>query len=282
MSADGYPRVERSSARWALTTLFGVLALLVLVPVIYVVGTSVRPLADIQASPLGLPTSPVLDALSEVWNRSGMPRSIVNSTLISAGSAITMGICASMAAYAFVFAPFRGARAVFLVIIAGSMLPAQAILYPLFTQLLNAGLINTFPGVILAQSSFGLPLTTFAFAAYFRSLPGELVEAAAIDGASSLRTLVHVILPMSGPIVATTGILNFVWTWNDLLLPLIILQDQENQTLIQTLSLLPGQAGIDENVLAATAVIGMVPLIGLFLIAQRRIVAGMTAGAVKG
>jgi ABC-type glycerol-3-phosphate transport system permease component len=280
-SIGTYPRVDGRVPRWTIVGGFIGIALAVIVPLLFTINTGLRSAADYGTNPLGVATHPTLSALQEVWGRADLPRTALNSAIVSFGSVTAMWLFASAAAYVFVFEPFRGSRGLFALLVASALVPVQAIMYPLFKVLLDLHLTNSYLGMIIAQTAFGIPLTVFAFAAYFRALPRELVDAAKVDGASAVRTLWHVILPMSKPILATTGVINLVWTWNDLLLPLLIMQQPDKQTLTQSLSLIPGQLGIVPGLAAAAALIGMAPLVLLFLVAQRQLVAGITQGAMK-
>ena len=134
---------------------------------------------------------------------------------------------------------------------------------------------------MLTYVGFGIPLTTLLFAAYFRRLPRSVLEAARVDGASTLKILFQMVLPMSMPVVVTTGIFNVIWTWNELFLPLVLIQDPAKETFIQRLSLVPGQYATNQADIAAAAVVGMIPLLLVYLVAQRFVIRGMTAGALK-
>ena len=212
-----------------------------------------------------------------------MPRSLINSIITSVGAVIILWIVCGLAAYAFTLLRFRGQSVLFLVVLSTLLIPVQVIMFPLFAEFRNFGLVNTYHGMILGFVVFGIPLTTFQFAAYFKTLPRETVDAARADGASALETLRFVVLPMSKPILAVTGIINFVWTYNDVLLPFLLITDSEVKPLVAQLAVITQSQFFASSVpvLAAAALLGFAPTVVVYLIAQRQIVRGITAGAVK-
>lgn len=277
-------RAQRSRLRPGRIAVFIFLSLItvaVLFPIAYVFNESLISAAGLRNGTL-LAIPPSLDSLSEVWRRSGMPLSFINSLIYSSGSVIALWVVGSMAAYAGTKLKMKGRNALLFGIVLFLALPFQTILYPLFAQIKDLGWVNERYGLIVVMTAFGLPVTIFQFAAYFRSLPNEVVEAAKIDGASALRTLFQVILPMSMPVLAITGVLNAIWTWNAIYLPLILITKRDNQTMVVTLAQLVGESGVTNTTAASIAVLGMLPMVIFFLIAQRTIIKGMASGAVRG
>lgn len=169
----------------------------------------------------------------------------------------------------------------FLIILLALFVPLQAMLVPFFLVMRQLGLLNNYAGLVLAQTAFSVPVTTFLFASYFRGLPGEVLEAAKVDGATTLRTIWSVVMPMSRPALATTGILVFVGTMNSFLLPLLVMSKPELQVLIVNLALARGQYFVEPTLSAAGVVYGIVPMLIIGLFAQRFLIKGATAGAVK-
>jgi raffinose/stachyose/melibiose transport system permease protein len=162
------------------------------------------------------------------------------------------------------------------------MLPMQTILYPFYVQVRDLKLLNQYYGLILTFTAFAVPMTTYQLAAYLKGIPDELIDAARIDGASSWQVLVKIILPIAKPALAAIGIINFVWMWNDLLMPLMVMQRPDRMTLIVSLSLLPGQYGSSTTLVCAGVIIAVTPVILMYLVAQEQLVKGMTMGALKG
>jgi ABC-type glycerol-3-phosphate transport system permease component len=255
-------------------------SVVVVAPIVYTIATAV------QTTPwngYGPDTSDPLGPLRGAWQYGLMPGSLINSLITSSGAVIVLWVVCSMAAYAFALMHFRGREILFLAVLAAVLVPVQVIMFPLFVEFRNFGLANSLPGLTLGFVIFGIPLTTFQFAAYFKTLPHEVLDAARVDGASTLQTLFRVVLPMSKPILAVTGIINFVWTWNDVLLPFLLTQDSDKKPLVAQLAIITQSQFVSSSipVLAAVAMLGFGPTVLVYLIAQRQIVRGITAGSVK-
>jgi ABC-type glycerol-3-phosphate transport system permease component len=143
-------------------------------------------------------------------------------------------------------------------------------------------LVGQYFGLIIVYAAFGLPLGTFLLAAYLRTVPDELLEASRIDGANHIQIITRVMFPVTIPAVVTLAIINTIWMWNDLLLPLLILSQEKRTTLMVAVSLIRTQYDIHVPLISAGLIIGMIPVIIAYLIGQRQLIRGMTAGAVKG
>ena len=269
-------------ARSLIWVALALMACAVLLPLILTINVSLKTTKQYAHSSLGLTGSPTIQNYVQVWHYAGMPRTFFNSILTSGGAVVVLWVVAGFAAYAFAFLRFRGRSILFLAILATVMLPLQTILYPFFVQMIHLHLANEYYGLILAFTVFGIPLITFQFAAYFKTLPFEVIEAAKVDGASAVRIWWRVVMPMSKPVVATTGVIILVSTWNDLLLPLLVMSSASRQPLTTSLAILFDQQFVyDTPLLAASALMGMIPIMVAFLIAQRQLVQGITAGAVR-
>lgn len=257
-----------------------VLAVAVILPVAYTVITALGRPSGASYGPEG---DDLFWAIRAAWDHGLMPGSLINSVVTSLGAVVVLWVVCSLAAYAFTIMRFRGREFLFLLVLATLLIPVQVIMYPLFIQVRAFGLVDTHIGLILGFVVFGIPLTTFQFAAYFKTLPLETIDAAKVDGASTLQTLFRVVLPMSKPILAVTGIINFVWTYNDVLLPFLIIQTSENKPLVAQLAIITQSQFFSSSlpVLAAAALLGFAPTVAVYLVGQRQIVRGITAGAVK-
>jgi ABC-type glycerol-3-phosphate transport system permease component len=252
----------------------------VLIPILYTISTA---LGTSPWNGYGADTSVLFGSLQAAWQYGLLPGSLVNSVITSSGAVVVLWIVCSMAAYSFALMKWRGREVLFLVVLASLLVPVQVIMFPLFVEFRDFGLVNSYQGLILGFVVFGIPLTTFQFAAYFKTLPYEVLDAARVDGASTLQTLFRVVLPMSRPILAVTGIINFVWTWNDVLLPFMLTQDSERKPLVAQLAVTTGSQFVSSStsVLAAIALFGFLPTVVVYIVAQRQIVRGITAGAIK-
>jgi ABC-type glycerol-3-phosphate transport system permease component len=187
-----------------------------------------------------------------------------------------------MAAYALARLEFRGRNVILSLILVVTMFPQIAIVSPLFMLLRALHLIDTYPGLILPYVTFAMPLTVWLLAGFFQQLPRDLEEQAMVDGASHWQTLVRVILPISGPGLATAAILTFIYCWNEFLFALSFTLGPERQTVPVAIALFRGQYQVPWGEILAAAVIATIPVVLLTLAFQRRIVQGLTSGAVKG
>jgi ABC-type glycerol-3-phosphate transport system permease component len=207
----------------------------------------------------------------------------IRNSLVVAGSTtlfcVTIG---SLCAYALARLRFRGKALLLGVILAVSMFPQIAVVSPLFLLLRSVRLIDTYPGLILPYLTFAMPLAVWLLVGYFRQLPAELEEAAMVDGASRMRAFREVIVPLALPGLAATAILTFVYSWNEFLFALSFTLGPERQTVPVAIALFRGQYQVPWGQVLAAAIVATAPVAVLVLAFQRRIVQGLTAGAVKG
>jgi raffinose/stachyose/melibiose transport system permease protein len=278
-------RRARRQPDWVLVGLWIGLVLLALVwlsPFVFMVFTAFKSDADINttaafAPPTGLAWSNFTDA----WTRGKFSTTLFNSMLITAIK-VPVGILVSaMAAYALAQIRFRGSKLLFLVILLGTMIPFQVLLAPLFSMVNRLGLINTYVGVILPYIAFGVPYQVFVLHGFFRQLPREMSEAARIDGASHVVIFFRLFLPLSLPALSALVILDFVSTWNEFAMALVLLQDGEKWTLPLGLMGFQGQFSAAYGPLNAAIIMTILPATVVYLIFQRYFVSGLTLGAVK-
>jgi ABC-type glycerol-3-phosphate transport system permease component len=207
---------------------------------------------------------------------------IRNSIVVAGSTTIFCVVVGSLAAYALARLRFRGKAIILGFILAVSMFPQISIVSPLYLMLRALGLINTYPGLILPYLTFAMPLTVWLLVGYFRQLPPDLEEAALVDGASRWQSFVRVRLPLSVPGLATTAIVTFIYSWNEFLFALSFTVGPDRQTVPVAIALFRGQYQVPWGEILAAAVVATVPVAAMVLIFQRRIVQGLTAGAVKG
>ncbi|MCL5964736.1 MAG: carbohydrate ABC transporter permease [Deinococcus sp.] len=283
----GVNRIQmRHPLRWGtiLTSLLVLLGALVMVaPFLWMLSTSLKPgTAVLSLPPQLVPKEPTLEAYLEVARSFPMARVFLNTLLVAVATTLGQLVISSMSGYAFARLPFPGRDALFFVYLATLMVPFAVTVTPLFLVVKILGWTNSYAGLIVPMifSAFG----TFLMRQFFLSVPVELEEAATLDGASTLVTFVKVILPTSGPALATLGIFSFMASWNSFLWPLLIVNDQEYMTLPLALATLqglyPGQT--QWNLVMAGTVIAVAPMIVVFLLAQRWVVEGVTASGLKG
>lgn len=228
-----------------------------------------------------------LDNYSEIFNRPqlaepGFINFFKNSFIITIPSTILPIIIASLAAYAFTWLNLPYRNVFYLATIAMLIVPLQTTWIPVLRMLNTAGLIGTWPGIWIAHSSYGTPFAIFLLYNFFRNLPAELFEAARVDGASEFGMFFRIVVPLSLPALASLGIFQFVWVWNDLMNALIFLVDQQKFPLTVGIRQLVGQYANEWDILASGAFITMVVPLIVFFSLQRYFVRGVTAGAVKG
>jgi multiple sugar transport system permease protein len=281
----GRPRQE-SRVKVFLYVLAGVLAVLVfVVPLVWALMRSLQPNATITSPPdFSTFFKLTFDNFRGIAHQGHIPRAILNSLLVSGGTAILTTLLATAAGYGFGRFTFRGSGVAFGLIIVTLMIPFQAILTPLFMQLNAMHLTDSLFGLVLFYSTVNLPFGTFVMRTAFSSIPGELEDAASIDGAGTMRTFTHVLRPLVVPGMATTALYAFLAAWTEFLGALTFLTRQDLYTLpLSLVNLQQGAYGqIDYGFLAAGSVIAMIPCVILFVALQRFYVAGLSAGAVKG
>ncbi|CAN5138183.1 MAG: carbohydrate ABC transporter permease [Nocardioidaceae bacterium] len=204
------------------------------------------------------------------------------SIIVSLAVVVLSATLASLAGYAFGTMRFRGSTALFYLLLLGLMVPSEAIVVPLYYDLRAIGLTDTYLSLILPQVAQSLAFGTFWMRAYFRSSSREVIDAARIDGAGHLRILWSILLPMGRPALITMVVLVFMWTWNEFLLPLVMITDEDLRTAPLGLAFFQGQYTAGTSLLAAGALLVALPVVVVYLIAQRHFIRGMLEGAVKG
>ena len=205
-----------------------------------------------------------------------------NSLIVATVSTAICSIVGALAAYPLARFPIRFKRTILFFILAVSMFPSMAVLGPLFLFMRDLGLINTHAGLIIPYISFLLPVTVWVLTNFFREIPLSLEEAAAIDGCTPLQTFVHIMIPLAIPGVSTMVILNFIAAWNEFLIAYTITKNLVSQTIPVGIVMIQGEYEFPWGDMSAASVIATVPLIVVVLIVQRKVIAGLTAGAVKG
>ncbi len=257
--------------------------LLSVLPLLWVFKMSIVTKGELQASPPTiLPQDPTTESYAAIFADAGFLRSLLNSTIVAGTTTIVCLVLGSIAAYAIARLRFRFKSPFMTLILAIAFFPPVAIIGPLFSQFSEIGLVNTYAAMIIPDTVFALPLTVWLLVAFFRELPFDLEEAAKVDGATTLQAFWKVIVPLSAPGVFTTAILTFIFAWNEFLFATTFLFTPDTQPVTVVIPNFASQYTVDYGAQAAAAVVVTVPLVILVLIFQRRIVSGLTAGAVKG
>ncbi len=274
------PHQRLTFGKLALVVGLGIVAVAFVFPFIWMVLTSLKTEGDIfHYPPTILPTVWTLDAYIDIWQRAPMARFFVNSMLFAGGVTIVSLFLDSLAAFAFSRLHFPGRNLLFFFVLIALMLPFQVTFIPLYVTVQQLGLINSFGGLIIprATNAFGI----FMLRQFFNSLPRELDEAARLDGASEFYIYSRIILPLSGPALATLTIFHFMYNWNDFLWPLLITKSTEMYTLPAGLALFMGQHVVEYALMMAGATLALLPLFIAFLFAQRYFVQGIALSGLK-
>jgi N,N'-diacetylchitobiose transport system permease protein len=253
-------------------------------PVYWMVNTAFKPRAEVMTSvPIFFPEHPTLDNIVAAVTQPNFLPDLRNSLIVVAGTvllSITLGALAAAALSRF---RFRGRRAIMVAILAVQMLPATALLIPMFLIFNQLGLLGTYFGLVLAYVASVLPFSIWVMRGFFVAIPYEIQEAAMVDGAGTPRILWSVLFPLVAPGVIATSIFAFIHAWNDYLVAYTFMKEQSMYTLPVWLASFTTEAtGTDFGGQMAASVIFSVPVVIFFLIIQRNLVSGMSAGAVKG
>lgn len=276
------PPARPLAGRWlgpaAIQVLLWTYAVVALTPLVLMVLNSFRPSEALVTDPLGLPLNPTFEAYREAWTEASFGTYFLNSVVVTC-TAVALGTGVSaLAAYPLGRYFFRGNTLLTAYFLAGLMLPIRLNAVPVFYLLASMGLLDSRVGLILVYAASGVPFSVFVLTVFFRQLPNDLEEAARIDGASELRTFFRIMLPLVRPALATVALFQFIQLWNDFFFPLVLLRDKSKFTLPVGLTQFFGQHQTDYSLLFAGLVITTIPLVIVFLLATKQIIAGLTAG----
>jgi raffinose/stachyose/melibiose transport system permease protein len=259
-----------------------VLAGIVLVPLLATALDGFKDLPGLHADPVGLPRAWLWRNYWEVLSGAHYWRVLGNSLLMALLTvALTLSL-ASMAAFVFAHLRFSGDRFLFGYLQLGLLFPAATAVLPLFIKIRDLGLLDSYWGVVLPQVAFSLAMAILLLRNAFRQLPSELFDAAMIDGCGYFGCFFHITLPLSGPILSTVAVISFVSSWNNYLLPLVVLNSESRYPWTLGLMSYQGQYATSWQLVLAFVTLTILPAILMFMMAQRYVVAGLTAGAVKG
>lgn len=260
-----------------------VVASIVLIPLIATVVGGLRTNGELLSEPFSIPKTlhwenygTVLAPSSPFW------ASLVNSLWVVIGTIVLLLVTASPAAFVLARMRFPGREVIYNIFLFGLLFPLTVAALPLYISIRSLGLLDNLWGVILPQVAFGLPTTILILRNFFRAIPQELEDAATIDGASRFGFFVRVLLPLSRPALAVVSVLAAVGSWNNFLLPLLVLTDQSEWTLPMAVTQFQQQFSTDWAAVLAFVTLAMIPAVFIYLLAERQIVSGLTAGAVKG
>ncbi|MDF2993642.1 MAG: ABC-type sugar transport system, permease component [Microbacterium sp.] len=286
MSTQATPRANtrsllRLARRIPINLLLIVLSIAMIYPIVIIVITAFKPNLEVLTNPTGLPQAPTFDNFVTSWQDAGFTNLFFNSVLLTVTSMTVATFVAALASYAIVRQATRIGSGVYLLLAAGIFLPMQLALVPQFRVVRDLGLINNYVGVILIYIAGALPFGVFLMAAFMRQVPKEIVEAAVIDGAGYFTLFRRIFLPLARPAIATFWVLQGVGVWNDYLVPQLLLTDPSKRTLTTGVLYFKAQYLADWGNIMAAVLIMSLPILLLFVFAQRFFVSGLYAGAVK-
>jgi len=263
----------------ALYLLIVVGAAIMFFPFLWTVITSISPGSGLRVTPQLIPENPSLGAYVQLFDRLPFGRVILNSLFLAVACTILQLVTSSLAAYAFSRLPFRGRSLLFAVYLATMMMPIQVLIVPLFIEMKSFGLLNTYVAVLLP--SIGSAFGVFLLRQAMNSVPRDLDQAATIDGAGHFRIFSQIVLPLVKPALATLAVFSFLGSWNSFLWPLIVLRKPELRTLPVALSALQGQFTTQWDVVMAGSVISIIPMVALYIFAQKYVIQGVAGSGLK-
>jgi multiple sugar transport system permease protein len=278
-------RESREYALWSIAIV--AVLVLALIPVVWLASLSLKP-PDAVADQRFLPSEISFENYESLFtggiSDSPFVKPLINSIVIALVTTAISIVLASFAAYAIARLQFPGKRLILIGALAIAMFPPISTVGPLFDMWRALGLYDTYPGLIIPYLTFSLPLAIYVLVAFFREIPWELEQAAQVDGATPFQAFTRVIVPLAAPGVFTAAILVFIFAWNDFLFAISLTSSDASRTVPAALAFFTGESSFTQPTgsIAAAAVLVTVPIIVFVLFFQRRIVAGLTAGAVKG
>jgi len=273
---------RRTAADWVLLTGVVVIGILIASPFLLVLINSFKSPSDYAANgPLSLPKALYFKGIADFWNYVDFPLKLWNSFYTSAAAALLAVLISVLNAFAIGIGRVRGRTWIIILFLLANTIPQEGLLYPLYYMFKQVDLYDTTWSIIIVftviQSAFG----TYLLSSVFGTFPKEILEAAALDGASRWQILWRVIVPIVRPTLSVMMIFFFIWTWNEFLIPVTMLISNDNQTVPVAISLLQGDKIMDVTTTSASALLGLLPTLVFFLIFQRTLARGITAGAVK-
>jgi raffinose/stachyose/melibiose transport system permease protein len=281
-TGDKTLRIKTRIGRVALYVAAYLILAFIVVPVLFAILGGFRTTGQIAADPVGLPNPWVFTSYKATLTLPAFWRQMFNSTLIALITTAVVLPVASLAAFVIARYRFRGRESFYTLFTLGLLFPVAVAIIPLFIVLRQIGMLNNPLGIALAQAAFALPLSIVILRPFLRSIPRDLEDAAAIDGCTTFRFYWSVILPLSGPALATVAILTIVTSWNAFLLPLLVLIQPEQWTLPIGVNNISAQYTSDTARVLAYTSLSIIPALFFYFLTERQIVRGLTAGSLKG
>ncbi|RYE09014.1 MAG: carbohydrate ABC transporter permease [Hyphomicrobiales bacterium] len=288
-AADSFESTQTASERrpgfvvqlYIYASLF-LVAAIVLIPLVATALGGFKTLGELRSNPFGLPVDWVFSNYGDIFFSTRYWQLLGNSLIIGVLTVALTIIVSATAAFAFAHVRFFGSGFLLNYFLIGLMFPVATAILPLFLRIRDLGLLDTYWGVVLPQVAFHIGASILLFRNYFRNMPEELFDAAFVDGAGYIRFFWYVTLPLARPIIATVGIISFVQSWNSYLLPLIFLNTESKYPWPLGMMVYRGEFGTEWHLVLAFITLTILPTVIVFFLAQKHVVAGLTAGALKG
>jgi raffinose/stachyose/melibiose transport system permease protein len=276
------PRLRRRMVQVAIYGFLTAWLLINIFPIIWVALAGLKTDVEIFKQPFALPAQWKFENYTFAFEKAHIGLYLVNSATFSGGATILGLILAALCAFPFARFNFRMKGMLWAFLMAMFLLPQSMRIIPLIVSLIKIGLYGTMPAMIIAYATGGIPFSAFFLRAYMESIPRELEEAAIMDGANMWQVFRQIIIPLSGPALATLAIFNFLTAWNELFFVVLMSRNESTFTIPAGIANLSSQMASQYSLIAAAFTISMLPVLVIFMIAQRQVVKGMTAGALKG
>jgi len=252
-----------------------------LAPIIWIWSSALKTSIEIARDPFGLPAQWRWSNVKRAWTVGHFDRYMGNTLIYCVAIVGGVVILASLTGYALAMLPLPGRGAILMTFVLGLMVPFQSVMIPIYYLLRDIHLLETYWAFILPGIAFRLPFGIFLMRGFFRGLPGEIADAARVDGANEWAVFRQVMLPLAWPGLATLIVFQFIWTWNQFLMPLVFVQRDELRPVSLGTMFFFGRFSSDRGLIAAGVTISMLPMVALYLVLQRRFIEGITAGALK-
>lgn len=273
---------DKALQRWSVVLVTAAVTFVLILPLLLMVSTAFKPSPEIfQVPPKFLPQEPTLEAFKNVLQDSDYLRFFRNSYIISSSVALFCVILSLLAGYGFSRFNIKGGSYLLVITLVIQMFPGMAKVIPYFDMFNRMGLYDTYTALIIAHASFALPFSLWMMKSYFDSIPVDLEEAAMVDGATRLQSLLKVVAPLTLPGIIAVAAQAFLWSWNEYLFSLILTKGPEKGPITLGIGFFFGEFTISWNSIMVVAILSSIPLMLLFIFAQRYLVEGITAGAVK-
>jgi raffinose/stachyose/melibiose transport system permease protein len=273
--------MSQTIQRYGSHAVLAVMMCIALFPLLLMWLTAFKSTGELATNPFGLPAQWRFSNFAEAWNQGSFGIYVRSSVIVVIPVVVFAGCLSTLAGYAFGSFRFKGREALFVIMLIGIMIPAEGIIVPRYYVMDGFGLLNTYWALILPQVALSTSFGAFWMRQFFAGVPDDLPDAAAVDGAGPLRTLWSVLLPLARPSLGTLALLLFMWTWNEFLLALVLVQNESVRTVPVGLSFFQGQYSAQVPLLAAAATIVSFPVLVLYALLHRKFIAGLASGSVK-